>query len=238
MLIPHFFRFCLPRIETKNKIICIDAPKYAFTHRNLPESEKYIWIIQNVHEKSWFFYISITRQWSLVQPDTQLSPPLWRQSSFSSAASHQCLWDIAAAWLAVIFFSRHNRFAETHIHLQLSYHITDRLLAAGNDTKYNAKKILRTSKFWRESNKTLKLYVIRTSVDITNISQIQWWFSMKRKKNKQMHWGTFSKSSKSRDSFSLIKLRMDAISCLKTSRLRMALIWCGFQKKRNHLNYM
>ena len=30
------------------------------------------------------------------------------------------------------FFSRHNRFAETHSHLQLSYHITDRLLAAGN----------------------------------------------------------------------------------------------------------
>ena len=35
--------------ETKNEIRCIDAPKYAFTHRNLPESEKYIWIIQNVH---------------------------------------------------------------------------------------------------------------------------------------------------------------------------------------------
>ena len=34
-------------------------------------------------------------------------------------------------WL--LFFSRHNRFAETHSHLQLSYHITDRLLAAGNE---------------------------------------------------------------------------------------------------------
>ena len=33
-------------------------------------------------------------------------------------------------WL--LFFSRHNRVAETHRHLQLSYHITDRLLAAGN----------------------------------------------------------------------------------------------------------
>ena len=40
-----------------NKIRCIDAPKYAFTHRNLPESEKYIWIIQNVPEKSQFFFI-------------------------------------------------------------------------------------------------------------------------------------------------------------------------------------
>ena len=33
-----FFGF----VETKNKIRCIDATKYAFTHRNLPESEKYI----------------------------------------------------------------------------------------------------------------------------------------------------------------------------------------------------
>ena len=41
----HTFSFfynvsCLPWFETKNKI--------AFTHRNLPASEKYIWIIQNV----------------------------------------------------------------------------------------------------------------------------------------------------------------------------------------------
>ena len=35
-----------------------------------------------------------------------------------------------------LIFSRHNRFAETHSHLQLSYHITDRLLAAGNNKTY------------------------------------------------------------------------------------------------------
>ena len=29
-----------------------------------------------------------------------------------------------------------NSFAETHSHLKLSYHITDRLLAAGNDAFY------------------------------------------------------------------------------------------------------
>ena len=44
---PHFFGFvyhvsCEPCFVTKNKIRCIDAPKYAFTHRNLPDSEKYI----------------------------------------------------------------------------------------------------------------------------------------------------------------------------------------------------
>ena len=34
----------------------IDAPNYAFTHRNLPESEKYIWIIQNVKKVSILLY--------------------------------------------------------------------------------------------------------------------------------------------------------------------------------------
>ena len=42
----------------QNEIRCIDAPKYVFKHRNVPESEKYTWIIQNVHEKSRFFCIS------------------------------------------------------------------------------------------------------------------------------------------------------------------------------------
>ena len=94
-----------------------------------------IWkVYLNYSKCTWKFSILLYKhhaKWSLVQPDTRLSPPLRRQSSFSSAASHQCLWDIAAAWLALIF-SRHNRFAETHSHLQLSFHITDRLLAAGN----------------------------------------------------------------------------------------------------------
>ena len=52
---------CLPWFETKIEVRCIDTPKYAFTHRNLPESEKYIWITQNEHEKSRFFYIIITQ---------------------------------------------------------------------------------------------------------------------------------------------------------------------------------
>ena len=37
--------------------------------------------------------------------------------------------------LSLFYFSRHtcNRFAETHSHLELSNHITDRLLAAGDE---------------------------------------------------------------------------------------------------------
>ena len=81
--------------------------------------------------------------------------------------SHQCWWDIAAAWWAIflhhvlkyftnfdklffeiikhsiirnnifnillLLFSTHNRFAETYSSLQLSFQITDRLLAAVNE---------------------------------------------------------------------------------------------------------
>ena len=57
-----------------------------------------------------------------MQPGTRLSPPLRRQSTYEILLQHD--------WLLI--FSRQNRFAETHSHLQLSYHITDRLLAAGN----------------------------------------------------------------------------------------------------------
>ena len=39
----------------------------------------------------------------------------------------------SCSMIGCYFFSRNNRFAETHSHLQLSYHITDRLLAAGNE---------------------------------------------------------------------------------------------------------
>ena len=38
----------------------------------------------------------------------------------------------SCSMIGCYFFSRNNRFAETHSHLQLSYHITDRLLAAGH----------------------------------------------------------------------------------------------------------
>ena len=103
-------------------------------HTEIYSNQKSISELFKMYMKSLDSFILAAR---LVQPDTRLSPPLRRQSSFSSAASHQCLWDIAAEWLAVNFFSRHNRFAETHSYLQLSYQITDRLLAAGNQWRVN-----------------------------------------------------------------------------------------------------
>ena len=94
--------------------------------RNLRESEKYIWIIQNVYENSRFFYIteSHATRHSAVSAFTEAVEFLER--SLASMRMRYCCRMIG-------FFSRHNRFAEMHSHLQLSYHITDRLLAAGNN---------------------------------------------------------------------------------------------------------
>ena len=47
------------------------------------------------------FNISITRQWSLVQLARHSAVSAFTEL-FSSAASHSCLWDIAAAWLAAV----------------------------------------------------------------------------------------------------------------------------------------
>ena len=116
---------CLPWFETKNKIRCIDAPNYVLTHRNLPESEKYIWIIQNVPEKSRFFYISLTPVSAFTETVEFL------QRSLASLLMRYC-----CSRIGCLFFSRQNRFAETHSHLQLSYHMTDRLLAACNNRLY------------------------------------------------------------------------------------------------------
>ena len=126
------FWFCLPcflytMIWNKNKIRCIDAPKYAFTHRNLPESERYIWFIQNVHEKSRFLrdsWVSCnqTLGWLRLYGDSRDSRAQTRINAYDKFLQHD--------WL--LFFSRHNMFAEIHSFLQLSYQITDRLLAAGN----------------------------------------------------------------------------------------------------------
>ena len=108
----------------QNKIRCIDAPKYAFKHRNLPESEKYIWI----HEKSQFVYVIESRatRHSAVSAFTETVEFLERSLALM-------LMRYCCSIIGCYFFSRQNRFAETHRHLQLSYHISDRLLAAGNE---------------------------------------------------------------------------------------------------------
>ena len=67
-----------------------------------------------------------------MQPDTRLSPPTG-DSQVSQTQPRINAYEILLQHDWLLVFSRQNRFAETHSHLQLSYHITDRLLAAGND---------------------------------------------------------------------------------------------------------
>ena len=84
-----------------------------------------------------------------MQPDIRLSPPNG-DSRVSRAQPRINAYEILLQHDWLLIFSRHNRFAETHSHLQLSYHITDRLLAAGNDSSSAKvsiwKKILERSK--------------------------------------------------------------------------------------------
>ena len=60
---------------------------------------------------------------------------LYGDSRVSRAQSRINAYEILLQHDWLLDFSRHNRFAETHSHLQLSYHITDRLLAAGNELR-------------------------------------------------------------------------------------------------------
>ena len=94
------------------------CPEVCIYTRNLPESEKYIWIIQNLKSLDSFILASRDNWVSCKQKLGCLR--LYGYSRVSRAQPR------------INAFSRHNRFAETHSHLQLSYHITDRLLAAGN----------------------------------------------------------------------------------------------------------
>ena len=109
----------------KNKVRYIDAPKYAFTHRNLPESEKYL--------KSLVSFILASRDNWVSCNQTLGCLRLYGDSRVSRAQPRINAYEILLQHDWLLFFSRYNRFAETHSHLQLSYHIhvTDRLLAAG-----------------------------------------------------------------------------------------------------------
>ena len=105
-------------------------PRSMHLHRNLPESEKYIWIIQNL--KSLDSFILASRDNWVSCNQTLGCLRLYGDSRVSRAQPRINAYEILLQHDWLLFFSRHNRFAETHSHLQLSYHITDRLLAAGN----------------------------------------------------------------------------------------------------------
>ena len=91
---------CLLWFETKNKSRCIDAQKYAFTQRNLPESEKHILIIQNVHAN--FRFILASRDNWVSCNQTLCCLRLNGDGRVSSVQPRNNANEIAAAWLAVV----------------------------------------------------------------------------------------------------------------------------------------
>ena len=114
------------------KIRCIDASKYAFTQKKIYPNLKSISELFKMYMKSLDSLIlascdngascSQTLGCFRLYEDSRVSPAKLRINAYEILLQHD--------WL--LYVSRHNRFAETHSHLQLSYHITDRLLAAGN----------------------------------------------------------------------------------------------------------
>ena len=124
-----FFGFVYHDLKQKNKIRCIDAPKYAFSHRNL----KSISELFKMYMKHLDSFILASHDKGVSCNQTLGCLRLYGDSRVSRAQPRINAYEIMLQhdWL-LFFFSRHNRFTETHSHLQLSYHITDRLLAAGN----------------------------------------------------------------------------------------------------------
>ena len=112
--------------ETKNKIRCINTPKHAFIHTENYPNLKSISESFKMYIMSRFFYTIESRATIRLYGDSRVSRAQPRINAYEILLQHD--------WLFI--FSRHNRLAETHSHLQLSYHITDRLLAAGNDKMF------------------------------------------------------------------------------------------------------
>ena len=131
VLLTMFLVYHDSKQKIKIDVHVIDAPKYSFTHRNLPESEKYIWIFKNVHESLDSFILASRDNWSRATRHSAVSA-FTENSRVSWAQPRINAYEILLQHDWLLFFSRHNRFAETHSHLQLWYHITDRLLTAGN----------------------------------------------------------------------------------------------------------
>ena len=129
---------CLPWFETKNKKRCIDMPRSMHLHTEIYPNLKSLSELFKMYMKS---LDSITRQFNGVSCNQTLGClRLYGDSRVSRAQPRINAYEILLQHDWLLIFSRQNRFAETHSHLRLSYHITDRLLAAGNNSMECIKK--------------------------------------------------------------------------------------------------
>ena len=81
-----------------------------------------------------FIHVLASRDNCLVQPHSAVSA-FTETVGFLKRSLASMLIRYCCSMIGCYFLSRQNRFAETHsyLHVQLSYHIRDRLLAAGNN---------------------------------------------------------------------------------------------------------
>ena len=103
-----------------------------FLHTEIYRNLKSISELFEMYMKSLFFFydwVSCNQTFGCLR--------LYGDSRVSRAQSRINAYEILLQHDWLFTFSRHNRFAETHSHLQLSCHITDRLLATGNHSWKN-----------------------------------------------------------------------------------------------------
>ena len=126
--IPHFFRFCLPfflftMIWNKQKKMYWCFEVCIYTQKSTRICKVYL----NYSKCTCKVSILLYKHHAIIESRATRHSAV---SAFTEIVEFLKLL-LQHDWLLI--FSRHNRFAETHSVLQLSYHITDRLLAAGNN---------------------------------------------------------------------------------------------------------
>ena len=117
--------------QNKNKMywcpeVCI------YTQKSTPIWKLYMNYSKCTWKVSIFFILASRDNWVSCN-QTLGCLRLYGDSRVSRAQPRINAYEILLQYDWLLFCSRYNSFAETHSYLQLSYQITDRLLAAGNN---------------------------------------------------------------------------------------------------------
>ena len=108
-------------------------PRSMYLHTEIYPNLKSISELFKMYMKSFDSFILASRDNWVSCNQTLGCLRLYGDIRVARAQSRINAYDILLQHDWLLIFSRHKRFAETHSHLQLSYHLTDRLLAAGNN---------------------------------------------------------------------------------------------------------
>ena len=134
ILFSVLFTIFLVYHDSKQKIkINVLMPRSMHLHTGIYPNLKSISEFFKMYMKSLDCFILAPRDNGVSCSQTLGCLRLYGDSRVSRAQPRINAYELLLQHDWLLFFSRHNRFAETHSHLQHSYHITDRLLAAGNN---------------------------------------------------------------------------------------------------------